>query len=287
MIGAGRAVGPGEVLRELLGVDRRRGDDDLQVGSARQQLLEVAEDEVDVEGALVGLVDDDRVVLAQVPVPLHLVEQDAVGHHLHEGVVARLVGEAHLVADGRAELDLELLGDPLGDRPRRDAPRLGVPDQALGAPADLEADLGQLGGLPRAGLAGNDDDLVLADGRGDVVLALDHGQVLGIAQLWHRDRPAGPALRPGRRPAARPGPIGAAASGAAPPLLFSLPRRSCSRCARPSCSGCPLPGARGLVGLGGGHGAQHTSGHAAGLSVRAGAPAPASAGVRGASTARS
>ena len=43
-------------------VDRRRGDDDLEVGAARQQLLEVAEDEVDVEAALVRLVDDDRVV---------------------------------------------------------------------------------------------------------------------------------------------------------------------------------------------------------------------------------
>ena len=43
-------------------VDGGRGDDDLEVGPPRQQLREVAEDEVDVEAPLVGLVDDDRVV---------------------------------------------------------------------------------------------------------------------------------------------------------------------------------------------------------------------------------
>ncbi len=47
---------------EALGLDGGRGDDDLEVGPAGQQLGQVAEDEVDVEAALVGLVDDDRVV---------------------------------------------------------------------------------------------------------------------------------------------------------------------------------------------------------------------------------
>ena len=58
----------GEVRGEALGVDRGGGDDHLEVGAARQELPEVAEEEVDVEAALVGLVDDDRVVLVQVAV---------------------------------------------------------------------------------------------------------------------------------------------------------------------------------------------------------------------------
>ncbi len=91
----------GEVRGEAHRVDRRRGDDHLEVGAARQQLLEVAEDEVDVERPLVRLVDDDRVVAAQVAVALHLGEQDAVGHHLQPGRVAAVVGEPHLVADER------------------------------------------------------------------------------------------------------------------------------------------------------------------------------------------
>ena len=66
----------------------------------------------------------------------------------------RAVGEPHLVADQVAELGAELLGDPLGDRPRGDPARLGVADQPPSrAAAELEADLRQLGGLARAGLA--------------------------------------------------------------------------------------------------------------------------------------
>jgi hypothetical protein len=60
----------------------------LRSGRRGQQLLEVAEDEVDVEAALVRLVDDERVVAAQVTVALQLGEQDAVGHHLDQRVVA-------------------------------------------------------------------------------------------------------------------------------------------------------------------------------------------------------
>jgi hypothetical protein len=52
----------GEVLREAFRIDGGRGHHDLQVGPPRQQLAQVTEQEVDVEAALVRLVDDDRVV---------------------------------------------------------------------------------------------------------------------------------------------------------------------------------------------------------------------------------
>jgi hypothetical protein len=67
-----------------LDVDRRRGDDQLQVGTAGQDLREVAQQEVDVEAPLVGLVEDDHVVLAQQPVARDLGQQDPVGHELDE-----------------------------------------------------------------------------------------------------------------------------------------------------------------------------------------------------------
>ena len=173
-------------------------------GSSRR---EVAEQEVDVEAPLVGLVDDDRVVLAQVPVALELGEQDAVGHQLDPALPRGAVGEAHLVADQVAELGAELLGDPLGDRAGRDPARLGVPDQpaavAAGAAPELEADLGQLGGLPGAGLAGDDDDLVVADRGGDVVAALADREVGRVGDVQR----AGPwghggAIMPARRSSA-------------------------------------------------------------------------------------
>ena len=138
-----------EVGAEPLRVDRRRGDDDLEVGPPRQQLLEVAEDEVDVEAALVGLVDDQGVVGRQHPVVLELGEQDAVGHQLDQRVLAAVVGEPDLVADGLPERAAELLGDPLGDAAGGDPAGLGVPDQAVHAAPELEADLRQLRGLAR------------------------------------------------------------------------------------------------------------------------------------------
>ena len=88
------------------------------------------------------------------------------------------VGEAHLVAHEITELGADLGRDPVGDRTGGDPPGLGVADQPAGAvraavprvppltaspPAELEADLRQLGGLSGAGLAGDHDDLV---GRG-------------------------------------------------------------------------------------------------------------------------
>jgi hypothetical protein len=120
----------------------------------------------------VRLVDDQGVIAAQPPVPLHLGQQDAVGHHLDPGAVAGGVGEPDLVAGHLAEPGAQLAGDPLGHRAGRDPARLGVADLAGHAAAELQADLRQLGGLARARLARDDQHLMVADGRGDLVLAL-------------------------------------------------------------------------------------------------------------------
>ena len=71
-----------EVLREPVHVDRRRGDDQLEVGPPRQQPLEVAEQEVDVEAR--SWASSMMIVsyFLQHPVALQLGEQDAVGHQL-------------------------------------------------------------------------------------------------------------------------------------------------------------------------------------------------------------
>ena len=86
------------VLREMAGearcVDGRRRDDHLEVRSLGQESPEVPEDEVDVEAALVRLVDDQRVVAAQLPVPLQLGEQDAVGHDPQQRAGGDPIGEA-------------------------------------------------------------------------------------------------------------------------------------------------------------------------------------------------
>jgi hypothetical protein len=60
MTGAGPALS--KCFGKAVGVDGGRGDDHLQVGPARQDLAQVAQQEVDVQAALVRLVDDERVV---------------------------------------------------------------------------------------------------------------------------------------------------------------------------------------------------------------------------------
>ena len=93
---------------ETFRIDRRRRDDDLQVGATSQKLLEIAEEEVDVQASLVSFVDDDDGVLRQSAVVLHLREQDAIGHRLDGRPLRDLVGETNLVANQPAQLITEL-----------------------------------------------------------------------------------------------------------------------------------------------------------------------------------
>ena len=163
-----------EVPRETIGIDRGRRDDDLEVGPLRQQAAQVAEQEIDVEAALVRLVDDDRVVGREHRIALGLGEQDAVGHQLDRRAGRQAVLEADLEADDVAELRAEFRSDATRGRGGGETTRLGVTDQSLAAgtaPAtERETDLRQLRGLPRSGLATDDDDLMRRD-RGRDVLA--------------------------------------------------------------------------------------------------------------------
>ena len=109
-----RAAGR-EVTGEALRVDRCRRDDDLEVGAAGEEPGEVAEENVDVEGAFVRLVDDEGVIGEEVRVALDLGEKDAVRHHLDESVIIRLIDESHLVTDDIAEIGTEFFRDAFRD----------------------------------------------------------------------------------------------------------------------------------------------------------------------------
>ena len=169
---------------ESLRLNGGGGDDDLQVRPARQELVQIAQQEVDVEAAFVGLVDDECVVAQQPAVALNLGEQDAVGHQFHQGAVADLVGESDAVADSLPELAAEFSGDALGDGARGQPPGLGVADGAAHPAAHLQADLRQLGGLARAGLPGHDDDLMGGDRVGQFT-AQRADRKVGVADRRH------------------------------------------------------------------------------------------------------
>ncbi|OQB91636.1 MAG: hypothetical protein BWX86_01972 [Verrucomicrobia bacterium ADurb.Bin122] len=195
----GRAV---EGLAEGLRVDRRGGDDDFQLGPHEAQVAQMAEQEVDVERAFVGLVEDDGVVAAQLRVALHLGEQHAVGEKLDARVGGGLVAETDLAADLAAPLDAELLGHASRDRERGHAARLRAGDASALAAARRETHFRNLRGFAGARLAGQDHHLVLLD-RGHDLLGPAADRQLGreiqteAKRVW-RGRHA--TMRPIARP---------------------------------------------------------------------------------------
>ena len=53
---------PIKISREALNIDGRGGDDDLQVRPFGQQPAQIPQQEIDIEAAFVGLVDDQGIV---------------------------------------------------------------------------------------------------------------------------------------------------------------------------------------------------------------------------------
>ena len=165
-----------EMRPERLDVDRRRCDDEFEIRPPPQQRFHVADQEVHVQAALVGLVDDQHFVAVQVAVGSDFGQEQPIGHHLDEGVVANPLGEAHRVPDHAAERRLEFDGDAFGNRPRGQPARLRMADHPAPAQAGAQARLGQLGGLAGAGLARDDDDLARTQQGDDLVDVLRDGQ---------------------------------------------------------------------------------------------------------------
>jgi len=60
-----------------------------------------------------GLIDNDRVVPIQKPVPGQLIEQYPVRHHLHQRILTGLITEPHLIPDTVPNPRLQLLREPL------------------------------------------------------------------------------------------------------------------------------------------------------------------------------
>ena len=170
-----------EMAAEALRVDGGRADDQLQVRPGGQQVLQVAEQEIDVQAALVRLVDDERVVAFESRVLAGLGKEHAIGHELDQGIGGGPVVEADLGGDPVRGADL--LGQPVGHGQGGDAPRLGAADQPGRAAAGLEAHLGQLGGLAAAGVADDDEHRVVANGGDDIVAPLAHRQGGGIGKV--------------------------------------------------------------------------------------------------------
>jgi len=125
----------------------------------------------------VRFVDNQRLVLAEIAVVAGFGQENAVGHELERGVFYGAVVKTDLIADFMAEFTVELLRGATRHRRRGEASRLGAADPPGAAEAEVEGDLGELGGLAAAGVPGDDDDLMI------LPRLLDFFDVAGDRQL--------------------------------------------------------------------------------------------------------
>ena len=100
-------------------------------------MFEITQEEIDIEAALVSLIDNEHFILIEEAILLYLCEQNAVGHQLDERAGLGVIGKAHLIADSLAEGRIGLLGDTCGDCPRGYTPRLCVADQTTRTEAEI------------------------------------------------------------------------------------------------------------------------------------------------------
>ena len=180
-----------EVRREALQVDGRRGNDHLEIRAFGQNGLEVTQQKIDVQAALVGLVDDQRVVTVEIAVVLGFSQQNTVGHQLDQRALGGLIGKTHLIAHQLAQRCLQLFGNARGHAAGRQPARLGVADQAVRTAPQFQADLGQLSGFTRAGFTGNHHHLMLGNRRLDLFALVGNRQCIGVDNLGDQPRTFG------------------------------------------------------------------------------------------------
>jgi len=136
---------PAEELREPLRIERGGGDHDLQIGAPFQEPVQVAEDEVDVQRALVRFVDDEGVVFSQRGIAPRFRQENPVRHELDPCGVRGAILETDLEADLFAKRHAQFLRHPLRHRSRREPARLGAADPLpLDAASEFQRDLGKL-----------------------------------------------------------------------------------------------------------------------------------------------
>ena len=169
-----------ESAGELVRVNGGGGDDDFEIRTAIAELAQVTEQVVDIERTLVGLVDDDGVVLIQRRVAANLGEEHAVRRHFHECVGRGAIAKANPATDLLSPDHAQFISEPAGQSGCRHPARLCAHDLRRQSAAGLKAHLGDLSRLTATRFAGDDDDRVLFDGAANLISPGADRQIVGI-----------------------------------------------------------------------------------------------------------
>ena len=94
-----------------------------------QNLAQVTEQKVNVQTALMRLVNDDGVIGVEQRVCLRFGQQNAVGHQLDGSITPKAILKTHLVPDHLTGCGVEFFGNALGHAAGGNTSRLGVADQ--------------------------------------------------------------------------------------------------------------------------------------------------------------
>ena len=175
---------------KLLWINRRRRDDHFQVRPPDNQALHITEQKINIQGTLMRLVDNQRVVLPERRIAVRLREQDAVCHYLDEGRIIGAVVETNFVGHRMAARLLQFLGKPGRQTACSDPSRLGAANHAVHAAPQLQTNLRQLGCLAGTSFTAQDHHLMLADQFRNLVTTFSNGQciiILGARQAQNRD----------------------------------------------------------------------------------------------------
>ena len=72
------------MARKTLNINGGRGDDHFQIGSFRQNQLDIAQQKINIQTAFVGFIDDQSVIAIEKTVMLNLRQQDTIGHQFDQ-----------------------------------------------------------------------------------------------------------------------------------------------------------------------------------------------------------
>ncbi len=150
----------GKMFCEARGLESRGRNNDAQVWTPGKNPTQITQQEIHVQAALMGLIDNQGVVGSQQRVAGDLRQQDAVGHQLDASARRGSVGKTDLVADLGTQPCSKFRCDTPGHRSRCQTARLGMADHGALTAAGFQTELGQLSGFAAARRATDDQHLM-------------------------------------------------------------------------------------------------------------------------------